>query len=105
MKQSVPPEPFTPTELLKLIKAATLTQVAKIAMKAGNAPDDIVDAALKSHYTYQGVYSALRGAGYRMRKERSDKGQTLKVKINRLIDEAKALEARLAQQSSSSTGQ
>ena len=106
MKQSEPPEPFTKTELLKLIKATTLAQVAKIALKSGNTPDDLLDAALESQYTRQGVYAAVRAAGHRMRKERSDKGQTLKLKINKLIEEAKALESRLTQQSSSgSTGQ
>jgi len=101
MKQSELLEPFTKTELLKLIKAITLTQVAKIALKSGNTTDNILEAALESQYTRQGVYSAVRGAGHRMRKERSDKGMTLKIKISKLIEEAKSLEAKLAQQSSS----
>jgi hypothetical protein len=95
MKQSEPPEPFTKTELSKLIKATTLTQVAKIALKVGNTPEDLLDAALESQYTRQGVYAAVRAAGHRMRKERSDKGQTLKLKINKLIEQANALQAKL----------
>jgi hypothetical protein len=95
MKQSEPPEPFTKTELSKLIKATTLTQVAKIALKAGNTPEDLLAAALESQYTRQGVYAAVRAAGHRMRKERSDKGQTLKLKISKLIEQANALQAKL----------
>lgn len=98
MKQSESPEPFTKTELLKLIKATTLTQVSKIALKSGNTPEDLLVAALESQYTRQGVYAAVRAAGHRMRKERSDKGQTLKLKIGKLIDQARALEARLLDQ-------
>jgi hypothetical protein len=95
MKQSEPPEPFTKTELSKLIKATTLTQVAKIALKAGNTPEDLLVSALESQYTRQGVYAAVRAAGHRMRKERSDKGQTLKLKISKLIEQANALQAKL----------
>ena len=99
------PEIFTKTELIKLIAATTMTNVVKIAMKAGNSIEEITAAGLESGYTRQGVYSAIRSAGFRTRSERSDKGQTLKVKIGKLIEEAKALEARLTQQSSgSSTG-
>jgi len=99
------PEPFAKTELLKLIAATTMTNVVKIAMKAGNSIEEITAAGLESGYTRQGVYSAIRSAGFRTRSERSDKGQTLKVKIGKLIDQARALEARLTQQSSgSSTG-
>jgi hypothetical protein len=99
------PEPFAKTELIKLIAATTMTNVVKIAMKGGNTIADITEAGLESGYTRQGVYSAIRAAGFRTRSERSDKGQTLKVKIGKLIEEAKALEARLTQQSSgSSTG-
>lgn len=96
------PEPFTKTELIKLIAASTMTTVVKIAMKGGNTIADITEAGLESGYTRQGVYSAIRAAGFRTRSERSDKGQTLKVKINKLIEEARALEARLTQQSGSS---
>jgi len=99
------PEPFAKTELLKRIAATTMTNVVKIAMKAGNSIEEITAAGLESGYTRQGVYSAIRSAGFRTRSERSDKGQTLKVKIGKLIDQARALEARLTQQSSgSSTG-
>jgi hypothetical protein len=97
MKQSELPEPFTKTELLKLIKATTLTQVSKIALKSGNTTKDILEAALESQYTRQGVYSAVRGAGHRMRKERSDKGQTLRVKLNKLIEQSKALEKEMTE--------
>jgi len=96
------PEPFSKTELLKLIAASTMTNVVKIAMKAGNTIPEITEAGLEADYTRQGVYSAIRSAGFRTRSERSDKGQTLKVKIGKLIEEARALEARLTQQSSSS---
>jgi len=99
------PEPFSKTELLKLIAASTMTNVVKIAMKAGNSIEEITEAGLEVDYTRQGIYSAIRSAGFRTRSERSDKGQTLKVKIGKLIEEARALEARLTQQSSgSSTG-
>ena len=89
------PEPFSKTELIKLIAASTMTTVVKIAMKAGNSIEEITAAGLESGYTRQGVYSAIRSAGFRTRSERSDKGQTLKVKIGKLIEEARALEARL----------
>jgi hypothetical protein len=92
------PEPFTKTELLKLIAASTLTTVVKIAMKAGNTIPEITAAGLEAEYTRQGVYAAIRSAGFRTRAERSDKGQTLKVKIGKLIDQARALEARLLDQ-------
>ncbi|NCY20894.1 hypothetical protein EBX31_02925 [bacterium] len=82
-----------------------MTNVVKIAMKAGNSIEEITEAGLEVDYTRQGIYSAIRSAGFRTRSERSDKGQTLKVKIGKLIEEARALEARLTQQSSgSSTG-
>jgi hypothetical protein len=92
------PEPFSKTELLKLIAASTMTTVVKIAMKAGNTIPEITEAGLEAEYTRQGVYSAIRSAGFRTRTERSDKGQTLKVKIGKLIDQARALEARLLDQ-------
>ena len=99
------PEPFTKTELIKLIAASTMPNVVKIAMKGGNSIEEITEAGLEADYTRQGIYSAIRSAGFRTRSERSDKGQTLKVKIAKLMEEAKALEAMLTQQSSgSSTG-
>lgn len=95
------PTPFIKTELIKLIAASTMTTVVKIAMKAGNSIEEITEAGLEADYTRQGIYSAIRSAGFRTRSERSDKGQTLKVKIGKLIEEARALEARLTQQDSS----
>ena len=99
------PEPFTKTELLKLLSVTTMTAAAKLALKAGNVPEDLAAAGTEAGYTRQGVFSALRATGHRIRKERSDKGQTLKIKLNRLIEQANALQAKLAQESSSSTGQ
>lgn len=96
------PTPFTKTELIKLIAASTMTTVVKIAMKGGNTIADITESGLESGYTRQGVYSAIRAAGFRTRSERSDKGQTLKVKISKLIEEARSLEARLTKQSGGS---
>ena len=96
------PTPFTKTELIKLIAASTMTTVVKIAMKAGNTIEDITAAGLEADYTRQGVYAAIRAAGFRTRAERSDKGQTLKLKIGKLIEQARALEAKLTQQSSGS---
>lgn len=104
MKTPIPVQTFSRTELLKLIAVTTMTQVAKIALKAGNTVEDLVEAGMEAKYTRQGVISAVRACGHRTRKERSDKGQTLRVKIGRLIEEAKALEAKLAQQRGSSPG-
>jgi len=89
--------PFTRTELLKLIAVTTLTQVSKLSFKAGNTADDIVGAALEADYTRQGAYNAIRSAGHRTRKERSDKGQTLRLKINKLIEQSKALEKEMTE--------
>lgn len=72
-----------------------MIQVAKLALKAGNTVDDLLEAGLESGYTRQGVYLAIRKAGKRVRALRSDKGMTLKRKIGKLIEDAKALEARL----------
>ena len=99
------PEPFTKTELLKLLSVTTMTNVAKFSLKAGNTAEDLAAAGTEAGYTRQGVFSAVRATGHRVRKERSDKGQTLKIKLNRLIEQANALQAKLAQESSSSTGQ
>ena len=99
------PEPFTKTELLKLLSVTTMTAAAKLALKAGNVPEDLATAGMEAGYTRQGVFSALRATGHRIRKERSDKGQTLKLKLNKLIEQANALQAKLTQESSSSTGQ
>ena len=99
------PEPFTKTELLKLLSVTTMTNVAKFSLKAGNTAEDLAAAGTEDGYTRQGVFSALRATGHRVRKERSDKGQTLKLKLNKLIEQANALQAKLTQESSSSTGQ
>ncbi len=96
--------PFSRTELLKLIAVAPLTQVAKLAFKAGNTQEDLRVAALEADYTRQGVNLAIRAAGRRTRSERSDKGQTLRLKINKLVEEAKALQEKLAQEGGSSPG-
>ena len=90
--------PFARTELLKLIAVTTLTQVSKLAFKAGNTADDIVGAALEADYTRQGAYNAIRAAGHRTRKERSDKGQTLRLKINKLVEDANALQAKVKEE-------
>lgn len=97
MKQSTPPEPFNETELLKLISVTTLTAVCKLALKAKNEPQEIINAAVKSGYTLQGTYAALREAGHRMRRERCDKGQTLRVKLKKLIEQSKALEKKMTE--------
>jgi hypothetical protein len=83
---------------LKLIAVTTLTQVSKLAFKAGNTADDIVGAALEADYTRQGAYNAIRSAGHRTRKERSDKGQTLRLKINKLVEESIALQAKVKEE-------
>lgn len=98
------PRPFSKTELLNLIAITPMTQVAKLSLKAGNTTEDIIDAGLDSQYTRAGVMFAIRAAGHRVRKERSDKGQTLRMKLSKLVEEAKALEAKLAQKGSSSPG-
>lgn len=102
MTSPVSPSPFSKTELQKLIAVTTMTQVAKLALKAGNTIDDLVEAGIESQYTRQGVYAAIRKTGKRVRAVRSDKGLTLKVKINKLIEEAKALEAKLKGEASAS---
>ena len=74
-----------------------MTQVAKLALKAGNTVDDLLSAGAQAQYTRQGVYQAIRNAGHRTRKLRSDKGLTLKRKIGRLLEQAKAMEAKLVE--------
>ena len=92
-----PSNPFTATELQKLLGVATMSQVAKLALKAGNTVEDLLAAGDQASYTRQGVYLAIRNAGHRTRKVRSDKGLTLKRKIGRLLEQAKVLEAKLAE--------
>lgn len=105
MTSPVSPSPFSKIELQKLLAVTTMTNVAKLALKAGNTVDDLIEAGVESQYTRQGVYSAIRKTGKRVRAVRSDKGVTLKRKINRLIEEAKALEAKLAQGSQGDSGE
>ena len=93
MKSNIPIVPLERTDLLKLIPLMTLTKLAKIALKSGTPVPEFIEAAL------EGGYNALREAGHRTRAVRSDKGQTLKIKLNRLIEQANALQASLAQQS------
>jgi len=100
-----PSNPFTATELQKLLGVATMSQVAKLALKAGNRTEDLLAAGNQAGFTRQGVYLALRNAGHRTRKVRSDKGLTLKRKIDRLMEQAKVLEAKLSQDSKSDPGQ
>ena len=92
------PKPFTKTELLKLLSVTTMTAAAKLALKAGNVPEDLAVAGVEAGYTRQGVFSALRATGHRVRKERSDKGQTLKLKLNKLIEQATALQAKMQEE-------
>jgi hypothetical protein len=92
------PEPFTKTELLKLLSVTTMTNIAKFSLKAGNTPEDLAVAGMEAGYTRQGVFSALRATGHRVRKERSDKGQTLKLKLNKLIEQATALQAKMQEE-------
>ena len=82
-----------------------MAQVAKLALKAGNTVEDLLAAGDQASYTRQGVYLAIRNAGHRTRKVRSDKGLTLKRKIDRLMEQAKVLEAKLSQDSKSDPGQ
>jgi xanthine dehydrogenase iron-sulfur cluster and FAD-binding subunit A len=105
MKSNIPIVPLERTDLLKLIPLMTLTKLAKLALKSGTPVTEFIEAALEGGYTSAGGYNALREAGHRTRAVRSDKGQTLKIKLNRLIEQANALQAKLAQQSDSGTGQ
>jgi xanthine dehydrogenase iron-sulfur cluster and FAD-binding subunit A len=105
MKSNIPIVPLERTDLLKLIPLMTLTKLAKLALKSGTPVTEFIEAALEGGYTSAGGYHALREAGHRTRGVRSDKGKTLKVKLNRLIEQAKSLQAALAQQSDSGTGQ
>jgi xanthine dehydrogenase iron-sulfur cluster and FAD-binding subunit A len=105
MKSIIPIVPLERTDLLKLIPLMTLTKLAKLAMTSGTPVPEFIEAALEAGYTRAGGYNALREAGHRIRKVRSDKGQTLKIKLNRLIEQAKSLQEKLTQESDSSTGQ
>lgn len=98
MTSPTSPNPFSAIELQKLLGLTTMTQVAKLALKAGNTVDDLLSAGAQAQYTRQGVYQAVRNAGHRTRKVRSDKGLTIRNRIQKLIDQARDLEAKLAQQ-------
>jgi xanthine dehydrogenase iron-sulfur cluster and FAD-binding subunit A len=98
MKSSIPIVPLERTDLLKLIPLMTLTKLAKLALASGTPVTEFIEAALEAGYTRAGGYNALREAGYRIRSVRSDKGQTLKIKLNRLIEQAKALQEKLGQE-------
>jgi len=98
MKSSIPIVPLERTDLLKLIPLMTLTKLAKLALASGTPVTEFIEAALEAGYTRAGGYNALREAGYRIRSVRSDKGQTLKIKLNRLIEQAKALQEKLGGQ-------
>lgn len=101
MKSTYPIVPLERTDLLKLVPLMTLTKLAKLAMKSGTPAVTFVEVAVESGYTSAGGYNALREAGHRTRAVRSDKGQTLKIKLNRLIEQANALQAKLGQEDSS----
>jgi hypothetical protein len=103
MTSKYPVVPLEQTDLLKLIPLMTLTKVAKIAVKSGTNTTVFVDTAVESGYTRQGAFAALRGAGVRERSVRSDKGKTLRKKIDGLIEQANALREKLAQSDSSGT--
>ena len=105
MTSKFPIVPLERTDLLKLIPLATLTKVAKFAVKSGTPASVFVEASIEAGYTNQGAYAALRSAGHRTRKQRSDKGKTLRTRINRLIEQAQELQTRLGQGNGSSTGQ
>ena len=101
MKSNYPIVPLERTDLLKLIPLMTLTKLAKIALKSGTTPTTFVEAAVEAGYTGAGGHHALRSAGHRTRKLRKDRGVSLRMKLNKLIGEAKELQDKLAQQGSS----
>lgn len=105
MISKYPIVPLEPTDLLKLIPLMTLTKVAKIAVKSGTPQSVFVDTAIESGYTRQGAFAALRCAGVRTRRVRSDKGKTLRRKIDGLIEQAQSLREKLAQSNGSGSGQ
>ena len=100
--KSLSPAPLEPIEIRKLAAVLPLTKTAKIAMKTGTTPEVFLDSLSESGATRQALHAALRHAGHRTRKVRSDRGRTLKVKIDKLLEEAKALEAKLSGQQQSS---
>ena len=98
MKLTASPQPLERTELLKLMVLTPLTKATKMALKSGTTPETILLCAVECGYTRAGAYSALREAGHRTRKVRSDKGLTIRNRIQKLINQARDLEAKLAQQ-------
>lgn len=93
----LPIVPLEQTDIRKLLPLMTLTKAARIALKSGTTPEVILSAAMESGYTRAGGYHALREAGHRTRKVRSDKGRTIRNRIQTLIDQARELESKLAQ--------
>ena len=93
----LPIVPLEQTDICKLLPLMTLTKAARIALKSGTTPEVILSAAMQSGYTRAGGYHALREAGHRTRKVRSDKGRTIRNRIQTLIDQARELESKLAQ--------
>ncbi len=98
MKSNIPIVPLDRTDLHKLIPLMTLTKLAKIALKSGTPVAEFVEATVEAGYTSAGGYSALRAAGHRTRRTRCDKGQTLRAKLNRLIEQSKALQVKLEEE-------
>lgn len=104
MKLNIPTVPLEKTDLHKILPLMTLTKAAKLALKSGTSPDTILDVAVECGYTRAGGHHALREAGHRTRKVRSDKGRTIRNRIQKLIDQARELESKLAQQEGGSPG-
>ena len=100
--KSLSPAPLEPIEIRKLAAVLPLTKTAKIAIKTGTTPEVFLDSLSGFGVTRQAIHAALRYAGHRTRKVRSDRGRTLKVKIETLLEAAKALQAKLAGQQQSS---
>ena len=105
MTSKYPIVPLEQTDIIKLVPLTTLTKVAKLAVKSGTLPAVFIEAAVESGYTRQGAFAALRCAGVRARRVRSDKGKTLRRKIDGLIEQAQALREKLAQSDGGSPSQ
>ena len=93
----LPIVPLEQTDICKLLPLMTLTKACRLALKSGTPPEAILGAAVQCGYTRTGGYHALREAGHRTRKVRSDKGRTIRNRIQRLIDQARELESKLGQ--------
>lgn len=96
MKLNLPLVPLERTDLLKLMPLTTLTKVSRLALKSGTPPETILDVAIECGYTRAGGHHALREAGHRTRKVRSDKGRSIRHQIETLMNKAKELESKLA---------